>query len=187
MAELAGRKIVLGVGGGGGACASPELCSRLVQAGAVVDVVLTETAAEYVRPLTFEALTHRRVYTSLFEIAGAGIPHVALAEAADLVVVAPLDPATLARLTAGLAGDLLGAVVLATSAPLLLAVSGPAAIWRHPATQRNAKEIASWGAHLLEPPPEREAGPEAAAGATGMAPVEQILRTARELLATKAI
>src|SRR5919106_4654357 len=122
MTALSGARIVLAVTGGIAAYKAADLASKLVQAGARVDVVLTRAAEEFVRPLTFSALTRRPVHTDLYAPwteAAAG--HVTLAHEADLVIVAPATANAIARLAVGLADDLLGAINLATAAPLLVA------------------------------------------------------------------
>ncbi|HEY8195347.1 MAG TPA: flavoprotein, partial [Gemmatimonadales bacterium] len=116
----AGRHVVLGVSGGIACYKSCILARRLVDAGARVDAVLTEGAAEFVRPLTFEALTGRPVLSSLWEPGGA-LSHVRLGQEADLIIVAPATAHLIARVAQGLADDVLSALLLARTAPLLLA------------------------------------------------------------------
>jgi phosphopantothenoylcysteine decarboxylase/phosphopantothenate--cysteine ligase len=116
----AGRHVVLGVAGG---IAWYNICfhaRRLTEAGARVDVVLTRAAAEFVRPLTFEALTGRPVACSLWE-PGEALAHIRLAHEADLIVVAPATAHLIARAAQGLADDMLTAMLLARRAPLLIA------------------------------------------------------------------
>jgi phosphopantothenoylcysteine decarboxylase / phosphopantothenate---cysteine ligase len=179
---LSDKRIVLGVSGGIAAYKTATLCSRLVQAGAILDVVMTEAANRFITPLTFQALTHRRVYTSIFELpAGENIPHIGLAESADLMIIAPATGNTLAKLANGLADNLLAAIALATLAPLLLAPAMETDMWRHPATQRNVQDLVEWGATLV--------GPDSgylASGSQGegrMAEPDQILDWSRKLLA----
>ncbi|RME48037.1 MAG: bifunctional 4'-phosphopantothenoylcysteine decarboxylase/phosphopantothenoylcysteine synthetase, partial [Caldilineae bacterium] len=133
---LQNRRIVLGVTGGIAAYKAAALTSRLVQAGAQVDVVMTAAARKFIAPLTFQALTHRQVYSDLFHLpAGQNIPHIALADAADLLLIAPATANTLAKIAHGLADNLLTAIALATPAPLLVAPAMETDMWRHPATQ----------------------------------------------------
>src|SRR4028118_672466 len=115
------KTIVLGVSGGIAAYKACELASRLTQAGARVHVVMTDSAQRFVTPLTFQALTHQPVHTSLWpdsheSEAGvyAAMAHIALADEADAILVAPASANTIARLTHGLADDLLSTLVLAT-------------------------------------------------------------------------
>src|SRR5262245_36014598 len=108
---LANRRIVLGVSGGIAAYKAADLVSKLQQAGALLDVILTEHAREFVRPLTFSTLSHRPVYVDLWEPTGeAAARHIELGQAAELLVVAPATANTLARLAHGLADDMLSAV-----------------------------------------------------------------------------
>nr|MBA2246076.1 bifunctional 4'-phosphopantothenoylcysteine decarboxylase/phosphopantothenoylcysteine synthetase [Gemmatimonadota bacterium] len=116
---FAGRRIVLGVSGGIAAYKAIQLARDLTQAGAAVEVVLTPGALEFLRPLTFEALTGRAAYTTAF-VSGDPLLHIRLARDADAVVVAPATANFLARAAAGMADDLLAATLLATEAPVVL-------------------------------------------------------------------
>jgi phosphopantothenoylcysteine decarboxylase / phosphopantothenate---cysteine ligase len=132
----AGRHVVLGVSGGVACYKSCTLARRLTEAGARVDVVLTRGAGEFVRPATFEALTGRPVQSSLWEPGGA-LSHVRLGHEAELIVVAPATAHLIARLAHGLADDVLTALLLARTAPLLLAPAMNDEMYAHPATQAN--------------------------------------------------
>lgn len=163
MSAWSGRHVVLGVSGGIASYKSCVLARRLTEAGAQVDVVLTSGAAEFVRPVTFEALTGRRVLTSLWE-PDAALSHIHLARQADLLIVAPATANLLARAAAGLADDLLTALLLARGAlPLLLAPAMNDEMFQHPATQGNlgilrARGLATVGPEigaLAEGPSER--------------------------------
>ncbi|MGE5707062.1 MAG: bifunctional phosphopantothenoylcysteine decarboxylase/phosphopantothenate--cysteine ligase CoaBC [Bacteroidota bacterium] len=152
MANLAGKRIVLGVTGGIAAYKACELTSTLVKAGAVVDVVMTPAATEFVRPLTFQALTGRPVSLEMFSLLKeTEIGHVSLAERADLVLIAPLTANTLAKLAHGLADNLLTATVLATRAPLLLAPAMNVGMWENPATRENLRTLEARGALVVPP------------------------------------
>ena len=179
---LQNKRIVLGVTGGIAAYKAAMVCSRLAQAGALVDVVLTEAAQKFITPLTFQALTHRPVYTDMFDIpAGENIPHISLADGADLLVIAPATAQTLAKLAHGLADNLLTAIALATPAPLVLAPAMETDMWRHPATQANIQTLQSWGATLVGP-----AAGYLASGARGpgrMVEPDEIVGAARVVLA----
>src|SRR5260221_8038802 len=119
---LTGKRVVLGVSGGIAAYKAAELCRLLVKAGATVRVVLTEAAAHFITPLTLQALSGNPVAQSLFDPGEESqIGHIRLADECDLLVVAPATADVIARLAAGLADDLLAAVVLASRAPGLLA------------------------------------------------------------------
>ncbi|HTS89597.1 MAG TPA: bifunctional phosphopantothenoylcysteine decarboxylase/phosphopantothenate--cysteine ligase CoaBC [Gemmatimonadales bacterium] len=146
----AGRHVVVGVSGGIASYKSCHLVRRLAEAGAQVDVVLTEGAAEFVRPLTFEALSGRPVLTSLW-VPGAALDHVRIAASADLVIVAPATAHLLARAAAGLGDDLLTTLLLARSGPVLLAPAMNDAMYAHPATQTNLALLVSRGAALVGP------------------------------------
>ena len=173
---IAGKRVVLGVASDLAACESPSVCSRLVQLGAHVDVVLCAGAEKFIPALTFQALTHRRVYTSMFDLLECeNIPHVALASAADLVLLAPATDAALSRLAKGLADDLFYAIALASSAPLVLAVSATPDAWQQAATRQNVATLEGWGVRILPPTLESATG-----GA--MASTEDILEAARTAL-----
>jgi phosphopantothenoylcysteine decarboxylase / phosphopantothenate---cysteine ligase len=149
---LQGKHIVLGVCGGIAAYKAADLTSKLQQAGALVDVVLTERAAEFVRPLTFSALSHRPVYADLWEPTGeAAARHIELGTSADLLLIAPATANSIARLAHGLADDMLSAVALASPAPLLLAPAMEHHMYEHPATQANLRLLAERGATIIPP------------------------------------
>jgi phosphopantothenoylcysteine decarboxylase/phosphopantothenate--cysteine ligase len=178
---LNNKRIVLGVTGGIAAYKAAMVCSQLVQGGALVEVVMTEAAQKFITPLTFQALTHRPVYSDMFDIPpGQNIPHIALADAADLLVIAPATAHTLAKLANGLADDLLSAIALATPAPLLLAPAMETDMWRHPATQANMDKLRAWGASVVGP-----AAGRLASGAMGqgrMVEPEEIIGAVRVAL-----
>jgi phosphopantothenoylcysteine decarboxylase/phosphopantothenate--cysteine ligase len=187
---LQGKHILLGVTGGVAAYKVVTLASRLTQAGAVVDVVMTEAATRLVAPLTFQAVTQREVYTDLFLLppetkpgAPAGaihIPHIALAKAADLLLIAPATANTIAKLAHGLADNLLTSLALASPAPLLVAPAMESGMWAHPATQANVAVLGARGATLVGP-----AAGHLASGAAGvgrMSEPEEILEMARVVL-----
>jgi phosphopantothenoylcysteine decarboxylase/phosphopantothenate--cysteine ligase len=140
--RFAGRHIVLGVSGGIACYKSCTLARRLTEAGAAVDVILTAAAAEFVRPVTFEALTGRPVLTSLWERDRA-LAHLALARQPDLIVLAPATANVLARAAMGMADDLLTAVLLARAGPVLCAPAMNDAMYAHPATRANTKTLAA--------------------------------------------
>jgi phosphopantothenoylcysteine decarboxylase/phosphopantothenate--cysteine ligase len=149
---LAGRNVVLGVTGSIAAYKAADLCSKLVQAGAAVDVILTDAAQEFLTPFTFRSLTGRPVFTNMFEPqTGLREEHVELARRADLVVIAPASATTLARIAYGLADDLLALTVLATKAPVLVAPAMDAQMWEAAATQANVATLKSRGVHFAGP------------------------------------
>lgn len=122
----------------------------LTQAGAEVDVVLTRSAQEFVGAVTFEALTGRPVHTALVA-AGHALDHIKLARGADLVVVAPATADFLARAAAGQADDLLSAILLATTSPVLLVPAMNDRMWAHPQTTRNVAHLRTLGYSVLDP------------------------------------
>lgn len=179
--RLAGRHVVLGVSGGIACYKSCILARRLTEDGATVDVVMTAAATEFVRPLTFEALTGRKVITSLWE-PGRALAHVDLAKHPDLVVVAPATAQLLARAAQGLADDFLTSVLVARSGPVLAAPAMNDGMYAHPATQANLQTLRDRGWHFV--------GPDVGALAEGpsdrpgrMAEPEAILMEIRRLLA----
>ncbi|HET6149529.1 MAG TPA: bifunctional phosphopantothenoylcysteine decarboxylase/phosphopantothenate synthase [Polyangia bacterium] len=133
-----GQNIVLGITGGIAAYKGAELCRLLIKAGATVRVVLTDAATHFVTPLTLQTLSGHRVARDLFDLdEESEIGHIRLADQADLIVVAPATADFIARLAAGLASDLLSAVVLASRAPVLLAPAMNVNMWHNPITQAN--------------------------------------------------
>jgi phosphopantothenoylcysteine decarboxylase/phosphopantothenate--cysteine ligase len=144
------RRVLLGVTGGIASYKSAILARLLTKAGADVDVVLTTSAAEFIGAITFEALTGRPVHTGLFD-SGRALDHIKLARAAEAVVIAPATADFLARAAAGQAGDLLTAVLLATSAPVLVVPAMNDLMWAHTQTQRNVQHVRELGYRVLEP------------------------------------
>jgi phosphopantothenoylcysteine decarboxylase/phosphopantothenate--cysteine ligase len=139
---LKDKSIVLGVCGGIAAYKAAALCSQLVKAGAVVDVVLTDAAREFIAPLTFQALTHRPVITDMFSLlAETEIGHVSLAKRADLLIIAPATANTMAKMASGVADNMLTTTALATKAPILLAPAMESRMWTHPLTQENLARL----------------------------------------------
>jgi phosphopantothenoylcysteine decarboxylase/phosphopantothenate--cysteine ligase len=145
-----GRRILLGVTGGIASYKSAWLARLLSQEGAAVDVVMTRSAAEFIAPLTFEALTGRPVYTALVA-AGHALDHIKLAKSADAIVVAPATADFCARAAHGHADDLLSAILLATEARVLLVPAMNDRMWAHPQTQRNAAHLREIGYEVLDP------------------------------------
>ncbi len=148
--NLNGRRVVLGVSGGIAAYKSCILARRLTESGAAVDVVLTAAATEFVRPLTFEALTKRPVLSSLWE-RGRALSHIELAQDADLIVLAPATAHLLARAAQGIADDLLSAILLASPSPVLVAPGMNDQMFAHPATQANLATLRGRGWVVVGP------------------------------------
>lgn len=147
-----GKTVVLGVTGSIAAYKAADLASKLTQAGVNVDVVMTESASKFVTPLTFRSLTHRPVFTDLFkESSDWNIEHVALAERADVVVIAPATANTIAKTAHGFADDLLSCIVLATVVPTLVAPAMNARMYENPITQDNLAKLRERGFSIIEP------------------------------------
>ncbi len=176
-----GRFVVLGVTGSIAAYKSIELARRLVQAGATVQVVMSRSATEFVRPLTFQALTYRPVEVEMFQIQderAAG--HVAMGHQADVVVIAPATAHVLARLANGFADDLIATTVLATGAPVILAPAMETHMWQNAATQDNVAKLRARGMRVVDP----ESGPLASGdvGPGRLASLERIEAAIAETL-----
>ncbi len=150
MNPLQGKRIVLGVSGSIAAYKAADLASKLTQAGALVDVILSEGAERFITPLTFASLTGRRAYASLWE-GEAHVLHVGLGEAADLLVIAPCTAHTLAKLAQGQADNLLTLTVLAARCPVLVAPAMDGGMFEHPATQANLETLRRRGVQILGP------------------------------------
>ncbi|MDI6857960.1 MAG: bifunctional phosphopantothenoylcysteine decarboxylase/phosphopantothenate--cysteine ligase CoaBC [Dehalococcoidia bacterium] len=149
---LKGRRIVVGVTGSIAAYKAADLVSKLAQAGAEVDVVLTESAQQFVTPMTFHSLTGREVYTDIFEVkAELQISHVELSRRADAVLIAPASATTIARIAHGLADNLLSLTVLATKAPVLLAPAMDSQMYENAATQANLALLRERGMTIVGP------------------------------------
>ncbi|MGM1052535.1 MAG: bifunctional phosphopantothenoylcysteine decarboxylase/phosphopantothenate--cysteine ligase CoaBC [Pseudomonadota bacterium] len=148
----AGRRILLGISAGIAAYKSAMLARLLKQAGCEVRVVMTQGAQAFITPLTLQALTGEPVRTSLLDPeAEAGMGHIELARWADTIVIAPATADLMARLAAGMADDLLTTLCLASDAEKVMAPAMNQAMWRHPATLRNAARLAEDGWRLLGP------------------------------------
>lgn len=169
---LLNRRVVVGVCGGIASYKAVELVSRLQQAGALVDVIMSERAEEFVRPLTFSTMSHRPVYSDLWEPSGeAAEIHIKLAEAAELLVIVPATANTLAKLAHGIADNMLTAVALATRAPVLLAPAMHHHMYTHPAMQANLDLLRARGVFLVEPEVGRLASGEVGIGRLPETPV----------------
>jgi phosphopantothenoylcysteine decarboxylase/phosphopantothenate--cysteine ligase len=169
-------KILLGVGGGIAAYKAAELARLLMQQGHQVQAVMTEAAEEFVRPLTFAALTGRKTLTNLFAIESA-IEHIAVAQEHEVLVIAPATADLIAKLAHGLAGDFLTTLYLAFTGPVVLAPAMNVNMWSHAATQANLETLRVRGHRIVDPDsgylacgmtgPGRLAEPESIAEAVG--------------------
>src|SRR5271154_4243743 len=148
---------ILGVGGGIAAYKSAELARALMERGLRVQVVLTDAAQQFITPLTFAALTGRKVITNLFsagsseETLSSAIEHIAVAQENDVMVVAPATADLLARLAHGLADDFLTTMYLAFTGRVVLAPAMNNNMWTHPATQENLATLRKRGHVIIEP------------------------------------
>lgn len=186
MSILHGARVLLGITGGVAAHKSVDLASKLVQQGATVDVILTEAARQFVGPAGLQAITRRPVHGSVFEPwteTSAG--HVSLGEETDLFIVAPATANTLAVLANGLAPDMLGAVALTSTAPLVLAPAMEDTMFQHPATQQNLTTLRQRGATVVGPERGRLASGEQGIGR--MSEPATILGAARMVLGRQGL
>ena len=178
---LTDKTIVLGITGSIAAYKAADLASKLFQAGADVRVVMTKSAAEFVTPLTLRSITGRPVETDMFDLSSEfSIGHIALAEAADVVVIAPATANIIARIAAGIADDMLTCTVLATGAPVIVAPAMHEAMFQNPVTQDNLAKLKARGFTIVDP----EYG-RLASGKMGMgrlAEVEKIIGVIRQVL-----
>ena len=192
MRPFDGRRVILGVTGGIACYKAITLARLLSQAGAVVDVLMSRAAREFVGPITFESVTGRPVAPDILD-AGHALAHIRLAKEAELVLVAPATADLLARAAQGRADDQLTAVLLATRAPVLLAPAMNDGMWSHGAVQQNTNALRALGYTVLEP----EVGPLAFGEGVGpgrmpepetlMAHAGRLLETARGLAGRRIV
>ena len=153
---LTDKHLVLGVTGSIACYKAVDLASKLTQAGALVDTILSYGATQFVTPLAFRSITHREVVTDTFDLKSEfSNHHVALAHRADLVVIAPATVNCIAKLAVGLADDPLTTTVIATAAPLLIAPAMDGNMFDHPATQENLARLRQRGVLIAGPAPGR--------------------------------
>ncbi len=184
-ADLSGREVLVSVTGGIAAYKVCEVVSRLVQRGAGVTVAMTEAAQKFVGPTTFQALSGRRVLTSLWRAHDpSDVQHIAATDQADLLVVAPATADIIARFAAGIADDMVTTLFAANAAPVLLAPAMNDRMWRHPIVQRNIKTLAGLGYHTVGPGEGWLACRSVGAGR--MAEADEILERAVEILESSA-
>jgi phosphopantothenoylcysteine synthetase/decarboxylase len=153
MSHLAGKNIVLGVSGGIAAYKAADLASKLTCAGAKVYTVMTENACKLILPKTFEALTANPVFTTMWtQPQDYKIKHVDLAQAADLVVVAPATADVIAKMASGICDEVLTTTLCAAwKKPTLIAPAMNDNMWSNPVVQRNVKTLAELGIHFIGP------------------------------------
>ncbi len=151
MSILAGKRIVLGVGGSIANYKVIELARQLTVGGALVDVVMTEEATRFITPLTFQSLTYRPVYTEMWSTLENAAAHVKLGEEADVVLVVPATAHTMAGIAHGLADTMILTTILATRAPVMLVPAMNVNMWHNVATQENVALLRRRGLQVLEP------------------------------------
>jgi phosphopantothenoylcysteine decarboxylase/phosphopantothenate--cysteine ligase len=146
------KKILLCVTGGIAVYKAAALTSKLVQAGAQVKVILSDSAAKFVTPLTFQALSRNEVYTDTFDEKNPqGIAHIDLADWADLVLVAPATANTIGKLAGGIADNMITTTLLAATAPVWIAPAMNVHMYDHPAVKKNLSILAEYGYQFIEP------------------------------------
>ena len=150
------KNIILAVTGSIAIYKAVDLASKLTQAGAKVDVIMTESAQRFITPLTFQSVTGRPVYTDVWQADSSGglpthIAHVGLGEGANLMMIAPATAQTMAKLAHGLADNLLTITALAARCPIIVAPAMDGGMYEHPATQENLKTLMDRGTILIEP------------------------------------
>ena len=164
-APLSGRTIVVGVTGSIAAFKAVDVTSRLVQAGATVEVVMTEAATKFIGPLTFRGITGREPYVDLWATASPHAePHVVLGRSADLYLIVPASASTMARIAHGLADDFVSLTALAMRGPVLIAPAMDALMWSNAATEANVALLRERGIEFLGPVEGRLASGEVGAG-----------------------
>ena len=152
MQSLLNKKIILGISGGIAAYKAPELARQLMQEGASIQVVMTEAATQFVTPVTMQALSGNPVFTSQWDSSiSNNMAHIELSRSADAIVIAPASADLMAKLSLGLADDLLSTLCLARDCPLLLAPAMNKQMWEHAATQRSVQRLHEDRVTLLGP------------------------------------
>lgn len=145
-------RVVLGVSGGIAAYKACALTSKLVQQGADVKVIMTESAQKFVSPLTFQAISRNPVYTDTFDEKDANkIAHIDLADWADLFIIAPATANMIGKIANGIADDMLSTTILATEADVYIAPAMNVHMYAHPAVKKNMKTLEDWGYRFIEP------------------------------------
>jgi len=178
---LARKTIVLGITGSLAAYKAADIASKLTRAGAKVQVVMTKAATEFITPLTLRSITGRPVASEMFELTSEfNIEHVALAEAADVVAIAPATASLIAKLAAGIADDMLTCMVLATKAPVILAPAMNTNMFQNPVTQENLAKLKARGFTIVEPGYGRLASGKIGVGR--LAEVDEIIGTIKQVL-----
>lgn len=176
------KNILLCVTGSIAAYKSAELANRFVKDGYGVDVIMTDSAQEFITPLTFQSLTKRRVYTSMFEeYEPDQVEHISLAKKADLCLVAPATANIIGKIACGIADDMSTTVIMALeSAPVFICPAMNTNMYQNPIVQKNIRTLEELGYHFIEPRESRLACGDLGKGA--MADVEVIVDTVEKYL-----
>ncbi len=185
MYNLTDKSVVLAVTGSIAAYKAADLASKLTQAGALVDVVMTPEATRFVSPITFQSLTGRRVYWDMWDASSdVAEPHVALARKADVLVVAPATATVIARMALGLAEEMVSLTALATRAPAVVCPAMDTHMYDHEATQGHLGTLIGRGVHVIGPEEGRLASGQTGSGR--LSEVEKILGGIRYVLGVSA-
>jgi phosphopantothenoylcysteine decarboxylase/phosphopantothenate--cysteine ligase len=178
---LTNKTIVLGITGSVAAYKATDIASKLTQAGAKVEVVMTEPATRFITPLALRSITGRAVVTDMFDLASQhSIEHIALGEAADVVVIAPATASLIAKVAAGIADDMVSLTVLATKAPVIMAPAMDVDMYDNPITQENLAKLKARGFIIVDPAYGRLASGKVGWGR--LADVDKILSTIKQVL-----
>lgn len=181
MYNLTERSIILGVTGSIAVYKAVDLTSKLTQAGALIDVVMTPEATRFVAPITFQSVSGRLVYWDMWDPnSDVSEPHIALARRADLLVIAPATATTIARLALGLAEEMVSLTALATRAPLIVCPAMDSQMFEHPATQEHLEVLRRRGVHVIGPEEGRLASGQTGRGR--LAEVESIIGGIRHVV-----
>lgn len=152
MKSLQGKSIILGITGGIAAYKAAALTSKLTQKGAEVHVIMTSSAKQFITELTLQSLSKQKVYSDTFqERDPSSISHIDLADAADLVLIAPATANIIAKMAHGLADDMLSTTLLATTAPIMVAPAMNVHMYQHPAVLSNMDILYNRGVQFIEP------------------------------------
>jgi phosphopantothenoylcysteine decarboxylase/phosphopantothenate--cysteine ligase len=181
MTVLTNKTIVLGITGSIAAYKAADIASKLTQAGAKVEVVMTEPATKFIAPLTLRSVTGRAVVTDMFDLASQhSIEHIALSEAADVVVIAPATASLIAKMAVGIADDMVSLTVLATKAPVIVAPAMDANMFDNPVTQENLAKLKARGFIIVDPGYGRMASGKVGWGR--LADTDKIIGTIKQVL-----
>jgi phosphopantothenoylcysteine decarboxylase/phosphopantothenate--cysteine ligase len=178
---LTNKTVILGITGSIAAYKAADIASKLTQAGAKVEVVMTEPATRFIAPLTLHSITGRAVVTDMFDLASQHtIEHIALGEAADVMVIAPATASLIAKAAVGIADDMVTLTVLATRAPVIVAPAMDANMFANPVTQENLAKLKARGFIIVDPERGRLASGKVGWGR--LADVEKIIGTIKQVL-----